>query len=59
MILLEYQNIKTNWSEEVIKKVKNTARGHVISDLKGEEISRTFYKKRLQKINQTEFRVEK
>ena len=30
-----------------------------ISDLKGEEIIGTFYKKELQKTNQEEFRVEK
>ena len=51
-----------NWSEEVfvIKKVKNTVPWtYVISDLKGEEIIRTFYEKELQKTNQKEFRVEK
>ena len=32
---------------------------YVISDLNGEEIVETFYKKELQKINQKEFRVEK
>ena len=48
--------------EEVfgIKKVKNTVPWtYVISDLKGEEIFRTFYQKELQKINQRQFRVEK
>ena len=34
-------------------------RGHVISDLKDEEIVGTFHKKELQKTNQKEFRVEK
>ena len=51
-----------NWSEEVfvIKQVKNTVPWtYVISDLKGEEIIRTFYEKELQKTNQKEFRVEK
>ena len=52
-----------NWSEEVfeITKVKNTVlwTTYVISDLKGEEIFGTFYKKELQKINQTKFRVKK
>ena len=51
-----------NWSEEVfvIKKIKNTVSWiSVISDLKGEEIVGTFYKKELQKTNQNEFRVEK
>ena len=32
---------------------------YAISDLKGEEIVGTFYKKKLQKTNQKEFRVEK
>ena len=51
-----------NWSEEfsLIKKVKNTVPWtYVISDLKGEEIVRTFYEKELQKINQKQFRVKK
>ena len=51
-----------NSSEEVfaIKKVKNTVPWtYVISDPKGEEIVGTFYKKVLQKKNQSEFRVEK
>ena len=44
----------------VIKNVKNTVPWtYVISDLKGEEIIRTFYEKELQKTNQKEFRVEK
>ena len=50
-----------NWSENVfvIKKVKNTVLwGYVISDLTGEEIAETFYKKELQK-NRKEPRVEK
>ena len=33
--------------------------GHFISDLNGEQIVGTFYKKELQKTNQKEFRVEK
>ena len=51
-----------NWSEEVfvITKVKNTVPWtYVISDLNGEGIVGTFYKKELQKINQKEFRAEK
>ena len=51
-----------NWPEEVfvIKKIKNAVPWtHVISDLKGGKIVRTFYKKELQKINQKQFRVEK
>ena len=50
------------WSEEVfvIKKVKDTVPWIcVIDDRNGEEISRTFYEKELQKINQAEFRIEK
>ena len=44
----------------MIKKVKNTVSWtYGISDLKGEEIFGTFYKKELQKTNQEEFRVEK
>ena len=42
-----------NWSEKVfvIKKVKNTVSWtYLISDLKGEEIVGTFYKKELQKV---------
>ena len=43
----------------MIKNVKNTVPWtYVISDLKGEEIIRTFYEKELQKTNQKEFRVE-
>ena len=51
-----------NCSEDVfvITKVEKTVpRTYVISDLKGEEISGTFYEKELQKTNQKEFRVEK
>ena len=43
-----------NWSEEVsvIKKIKNTVPWtYVINDLNGEEITRTFYEKELQKID--------
>ena len=44
----------------MIKKVENTVlRTYVISDLKGEEVVRTFYEKQLQKTNQKEFRDEK
>ena len=63
----KYKNILAEcytlyWSEEgfVIKKVKNTVPlSYVISDLNGEEIVETFYKKELQKTNQKKFRVEK
>ena len=44
----------------MIKKIKNTvAWTYAISDLKAEEIVRTFYRKELRKTNQKEFRVEK
>ena len=63
----KYKNIfakwyTPNWSTEVfvIKKVKNTfPRTYVINDLKGEEITGTFYERELQTTNQQEFRVEK
>ena len=62
----KYKNIfakgyVVHWSAEVfvIKKVKNTVPEiYVISDLNGEEIIETFYKKELQK-NHKEFRVKK
>ena len=67
--MLEYQSIKvflqrlcSKLVEEdfVIKKVKNTVPWtYVISDLKGEEMFRTFYEKELQKPNPKEFKVEK
>ena len=42
------------------KNVKNTVPWiYVISHLNGEEIVETFYKKELQKANQTEFRIER
>ena len=44
----------------MIKKVENNFLWtYVISDLKGQEILRTFYEKELQKTNQREFRVGK
>ena len=63
----KYKNIfakcyTPNWSEEVfmIKKIKNTAPWtYVINDLNGEEIAGTIYEKKLQKIVQQEFRIEK
>ena len=51
-----------NWSEEVfvITEVKKTVPWtDIISDLKGEEVVKTFYDKELQKTNQKEFRVKK
>ena len=44
----------------LIKKVKNTVLWtYVTSDLNGEKIVGTFYKKEFQKTNQKEFRTEK
>ena len=51
-----------NWSEEifVVSKIKNTVPWtYVINDLNGEEITRSFYGKELQKTNQKEFKIEK
>ena len=60
VILLEYQNIKTFLQKAMFqKKLKTLFGGHFISDLNGEKIVGTFYKKELQKTNQKEFRVEK
>ena len=63
----KYKNIfakgyTPNWSEEVfiINKIRNTVPwADAISDLNGEEITRSFYEKELQKTNQKEFRIEK
>ena len=57
VIMLEFQNIKTkaytpNWSQEVfaINKIKNIVPWtYVINDLNGEEITGSFYEKKLQK----------
>ena len=64
--LLKYKNISVkgytpNWSEEVFAiKVENTVPWtYVINDLNGEEITGTFYKKELQKINHEDFKIEK
>ena len=44
----------------MIKKLNNTVpSAYVISDLNGEEIIGTFYKKELQGTNQHEYRIEK
>ena len=51
-----------NWSEEIfiVKKIKNTVPWtYEISDLNGEKILGSFYKKELQKANQEEFIIEK
>ena len=63
----KYKNIfakgyTLNWSKEVsvIKKIRNTVPWtYVIDDLNGEEITETFYEKKLQRIDQQEFRIEK
>ena len=50
-----------NWSEEafLITKIKNAVTWtYVIDDLNEEEITGTFYEKKLQKTNQKEFRIE-
>ena len=51
-----------NWSAEVfvVSKIKNTVPWtYVVSDLTGEEITGSFYKKELQNKNQEKFRIEK
>ena len=63
----KYKNIfakgyTPNWSEEVfvINKIKNTVPWtYAISDLNGEEITGSFYEKKLQKTSQEKFRIEK
>ena len=68
--MLEFQNKKKffakghtpNWSEKVFvfSKIKNMiCWAYIINDLNGEEITRSFYEKELQKTNQKEFRIEK
>ena len=62
----EYKNIfakgyTPNWCEGVFvhKKIKSKIPWrYVINDLNGEEITRTFYEKELQNIDQQEFRIE-
>ena len=44
---------------KIIMKILNLRLGTCISDLNGEEIVRTFYEKKLQRTNQTKFRIEK
>ena len=56
------QGYTSNRSEEVsvVNKIKNTVPWtYVINDINGEEVTRTFYEKELQKTNQKEFRIEK
>ena len=62
----KYKNIfakryTPNWSEEafLITKIKNEVTWtYVIDDLNEEEITGTFYEKKLQKTNKKEFRIE-
>ena len=63
----KYKNIfakgyAPNWQEEVFvdNGIKNTVPWtYVVSDLNGEEITGSFYKKELQKTSQEKFRIEK
>ena len=64
----KYKNIfakgyTPNWSEEIFvtKKIKNTVPWtYFTNDLNGEETTGTFYEeKKLQRIDQQEFRIEK
>ena len=63
----KYKNIfakgnTPNWSQEVfvVIKIKSTVPWtYVVSDLNGEEITRSFYEKELQKNSQGKFRIEK
>ena len=63
----KYKNIfakgyAPNWSEEVfvVNKIKNTVLWiYVVNNLNGEELTRSFYKKELQKTSQEKFRMEK
>ena len=63
----KYKNIfakgyAPNWQEEVfvVNGIKNTVPWtYVVSDLNGEEITGSFYKKELQKTSQEKFRIEK
>ena len=51
--ILEFQNIKANWSKEVfvVIKIKNIVPWtYVINDLSGEESSGNLYEKELQKL---------
>ena len=62
----KYKNIfakgyAPNWSEEVfvVNKIENTVPWtYIVSDLSGEEITRSFYEKDLQKSSQKKFRIE-
>ena len=66
--MLEFQNIKTFLLKDtlgigrkflLLVKLKVHFRGHVVSDLNGEEITGKEKKKELQKTSEEEFRIEK
>ena len=69
MIVSGYRNTKTFLLKDtrkvgqkrfVVSKIKNTVPWtYVFSDLNGEPITGSFYKKELQKTNKKEFRIEK
>ena len=61
----KYENIfakiyTLNWSQEVfaIKKLRILYHGHIISDLRGEQIVGKLHEKALQKTNQVKSRYE-
>ena len=67
--MLEFQNIKTFLLKDtlgigrkkflLLVKLKVHFRGHVVSDLNGEEITGNVSEKELQKTSEEEFRIEK
>ena len=67
--MLEFQSIKTFLLKDMLQiglerflvllKLKLQFLGRVVNDLSGEEITRRFYEKELQKTSQKEFRIEK
>ena len=66
--MLEFQNIKTFLLKDTLGigrkfllsvKLKVHFRGHVVSDLNGEEITGNVSEKELQKTSEEEFRIEK
>ena len=63
VLVYEYQNARIFLLGQkkllLLNKLKILCCGHVISDLNGEEIVGTSYKKELKKANQIKFRIEK
>ena len=67
--MLEFKNIKTFLLKDILQiaqnkflllvKLKIQFLGHVINNLNGQKINRSFHEKELQKTNQKEFRIEK